>query len=105
MTERRLIRVFPDYGHEWPLWENTTATHDYGYTMSPSDYGLSSELTDRIRAWYDFWDEHQDFDRDWDSPEDKVYWIAEGKDIAASIRAQVKDFADVRLEVGERWSD
>jgi len=101
MTERRLIRVFPDYGHEWPLWGNSTATHDYAYAMSPSDYGLSSKLTDRIRAWYDFWVEHQDFDRDWDSPEDGIHWIAEGKDIAASIRAQVKEFADVRLEVGE----
>jgi hypothetical protein len=99
MTARRLIRVYPDYGHEWPLWEDETATHDFGTTMAPSDYGLSSKLTDRIRAWYDFWDEHQDWDRDWDSPEDQIYWMNEGTDIAASIRAQVREFADVSLEI------
>jgi hypothetical protein len=102
MTERRLIRIFPDYGHDWPLWENTTSTHDYGYTMEPSDYGLSSQLTERIRAWYDFWEVNQGWDRGWDSPEYESNWIAEGKDIAAAMRAQVNDFADVRLEIGDR---
>ena len=37
---RRVIRMFPDYGHEWPLWEDA---HDE-YVMEPSDYNLSADF-------------------------------------------------------------
>lgn len=42
---RRTIRLFPDYGRDWPLWENSTPTWDVGHTTTPETYGLSEALT------------------------------------------------------------
>lgn len=42
--QRRVIRLFPDYSRDYPLWENSTATWDVGYTTTPETYGLSQEL-------------------------------------------------------------
>ncbi|QIK62795.1 hypothetical protein G7068_05975 [Leucobacter viscericola] len=38
---RRTIRLFPGYGRDWPLWENSTPTWNVGYTTTPETYGLS----------------------------------------------------------------
>ncbi|MDQ4138556.1 MAG: hypothetical protein M3116_06900 [Actinomycetota bacterium] len=35
----RVIRLFPDYGRDWPLWENGTPERESNYTMTPEDYG------------------------------------------------------------------
>lgn len=92
--------MFPDWGHEWPLWENSTPTHDYGYTMDPSDYSLSESLTAELRRWYDDWERCM-------RPSERPHWVGEptedawekeGLRIAELLRAEVAAFADVKYE-------
>ena len=54
----RVLRVFFDFGHDWPLWESGTEK----YAMEPSDYGFSKELTDLLRRWYLAWSATASFD-------------------------------------------
>lgn len=54
----RVLRVFFDHGHQWPLWESGTDK----YTMEPSDYGFSEELTELLRRWHAAWESVADFD-------------------------------------------
>lgn len=54
--KRRVIRLFPDYGREWPLWENSTPTWDVGYTTTPGMYELSDDLTRDMAEWNALWE-------------------------------------------------
>lgn len=92
---RRVIRLFPDYGHRWPLWENSAPGHPSKYTMEPADFGLSETLTDRLRVWYDAWDAENLYENGWSSRAKELSWKAEGARIAEQLRAEVKAFADV----------
>lgn len=95
---RRVIRLFPDYGHPWPLWENSTAEHPTNYAMEPADFGLSQSLSDRLRSWYDVWDAENLYESGWSSPENEMTWKTEGARIAAQLREEVKAFADVEYD-------
>lgn len=50
------IRIFPDHGPEWPLWDV-----DFDTTACPNDYGLSKRLSDRLLCWKGIWQERADF--------------------------------------------
>lgn len=54
----RVLRVFFDWGHPWPLWESFTDK----YTMEPTDYGYSAELIKTLRQWQAAWVPIADFD-------------------------------------------
>ncbi len=54
----RVLRVFFDHCHQWPLWESGTEQ----YAMEPSDYGFSDELTELLRRWHAAWESLVDFD-------------------------------------------
>lgn len=54
----RVLRVFFDHGHQWPLWESGTDK----YAMEPSDYGFSTELTELLRRWHAAWEAVANFD-------------------------------------------
>lgn len=95
---RRTIRVFPDYGRDWTLWENTTDQHDYGYTMSPSDYGLSADLTERLAAWNEFWEKTFDSQKGWTSVESRAEGARLADGIIADLRTEVYWLADVKYE-------
>lgn len=97
-SARRVIRLFPDYGHRWPLWENSTAERPSKYTMEPADFGLSQDLTDRLRAWYDVWDAEDLYENGWSSRGNEKSWLAEGASIAGQLREEVGAFADVEYE-------
>jgi hypothetical protein len=47
----RVLRVFFDLGHDWPLWESGTDK----VTMEPSDYGFSDELVALLIRWREAW--------------------------------------------------
>jgi hypothetical protein len=96
--ERRTIRLFPDYGRDWPLWENTTPTWDVGYTTSPECYGLSERLTRELAAWNNFWEAHFDPMDGWDMSEHRERWATEGERIRDLLSAEVASFADVVYE-------
>lgn len=95
---RRVIRLFPEYGRDWPLWEDTTPTWDVGYTTTPELYGLSDQLTADLAAWNRWWELHFDPFAGWDGDAASERWRADGAAIAARLRAEVSAFADVRYE-------
>ncbi|GAA4885092.1 hypothetical protein GCM10025788_26480 [Serinicoccus chungangensis] len=90
----RVVRFMFDYGHVWPLWEDGT----YKYAMEPSDYGLSSELTERLQSCYAFWEAHHLPESGWDDTETRHRWHLETDQVVAILRWEVSAFADVRDE-------
>ncbi len=96
--ERRVIRLFPDYSRDWPLWENATPTWDVGYTTTPATYGLSPELTADIAEWNAFWEARFDDADGWDTVEARDTWGATGEQIARRLGEEVAEFADVEYE-------
>ncbi len=91
----RTIRFMFDYWQRWPLWE--TDAED-GPTMEPSEYGLSPELTERLRVVNEFWREHFHYETGWDSPENLAAWTADTGQALAILRREVADLAEVADE-------
>lgn len=92
---RRTVRLFPDYGRDYPLWESATDTWDVGITTGPDTYDLSAGLALRLQAWQ----------REWESvvcelhepapPGAAAQWRAEGAELARLLAAEIGEFADV----------
>ncbi|MFE4950007.1 hypothetical protein ACFQ9V_07850 [Leifsonia sp. NPDC056665] len=95
---RRVIRLFPDYGRDWPLWENSTPTWDVGYTTTPAMYSLSEDLTRDLAEWNALWDSNFDPFDGWKSDAAREQWRVTGRGIAARLQREVADFADVQYE-------
>lgn len=95
---RRRIRLFPDYGRDWPLWENSTPSWDPGYTMTPEMYGLSEALTADLSEWNTLWALNFDELDGWSSDVIRDRWRSGGEAIAARLRAEVVEFADVEYD-------
>jgi len=95
---RRVIRLFPDYSRDWPLWENSTPTWDVGYTTTPDIYGLSEDLTRDMAAWNTLWEANFVAEVGWTSDDARAQWQRDGLAIAERLRAEVADFADVKYE-------
>jgi hypothetical protein len=89
--ELREIRLFPEWGVDWPLWESGTTR----YPGNPDDFGLSPELAEQLRAWLDFWELHFDLDKGWSSEANEAEWLSGGFQIAEDLQAEVYDFATV----------
>lgn len=94
---RRLIRLSPDFGRDWPLWEDDIEGDILSIFSSPDDYGLSTDLTAQLRAWFDFWLSHYDPNTLWDSSSNHSAWHQDGRRIAAAMRREVQGFADVEF--------
>ncbi|MFJ3394367.1 hypothetical protein [Leifsonia aquatica] len=93
----RDVRLFPDWGHRWPLWEA-----EPGPDMSPEDYGLSPGLTVRMRRWYDEWFDHFNPGGGWDDPDLGRAWLAEGGRLAHDLRVELGD--GFTVEEGYRYA-
>lgn len=98
--ERRVIRMFCDYGRRYPLWESSTPTWDVGYTTTPETYGLSPELAEDLEGWQAFFESHGDPFEGWDSDANLQKWLRDGAWLADRLQAEVQSFADVRREFG-----
>lgn len=96
--KRRMIRLFPEYGLEWPLWENSTPTWDVGYATTPDLYGLSEGLTRAMADWNLLWSSNFDHEDGWKNESAREQWREEGLIILERLRAEVADFADVKYE-------
>lgn len=90
----RVVRFMFEHGHAWPLWEDGTTT----YAMEPDDYGLSLELTTRLRSCYELFETHRDLAGQWDSPVSRERWRAESDQALAVLQREVAHLADVRDE-------
>lgn len=95
---RRVIRLFPDYSRDYPLWEDSTPTWDVGYTTTPATYGLSPELASDLARWQASFERHADPERGWDSDDDERLWRREGEALARRLQDEVRSFADVSAE-------
>ncbi|MCY1658879.1 hypothetical protein BFG51_08035 [Dietzia alimentaria] len=93
---RRVIRFFPDYGRDHPLWES--GTDKYG--MDPEDYGLSKSLGQRLALWMAHWEANFVPETGWKSEQAAEDSRRVGDSLLAELRVEVSDFADVR---DERW--
>lgn len=98
--KRRVIRLFPDYSRDFPLWENSTPTWDVGYTTTPETYGLSEKLGAELADWQAFWETHADPFEGWDSDDSREAWLRAGERLAARLQDEVQSFADVQPEFG-----
>ncbi|GAB3916805.1 hypothetical protein GCM10011575_25680 [Microlunatus endophyticus] len=96
--ERRRIRLFPDHGRYYPLWENSAPTWDVGYATSPEDYGLSPRLAAALADWQAFWECHVDPFKGWDSAGNRQQWEHDGHRLARDLQTEVHAFADVHPE-------
>ncbi|MGA1826918.1 hypothetical protein [Microbacterium sp.] len=101
---RRVIRLFPGYSRDYPLWENSTPTRDVGYTTNPDTYGLSKELGEDLAGWQAFFEEHANPFEGWDTDANLQKWLRDGEWIARRLQDEVQSFADVQLEFGP-WRD
>ena len=97
---RRVIRLFPEYSRDYPLWENSTPSWDVGYTTTPETYGLSRQLGEDLAAWQAFFEEHANPFEGWDSDANLQKWLSDGESIAVRLQDEVQSFADVQREFG-----
>lgn len=82
------VRLFPDHGHGWPLWDPKV-----GYTAVPDDYGLSEGLVAALRQWYDDWEAAVGPGDGWSDAAEKEEWIERGDDLAARLVEETWDIA------------
>jgi hypothetical protein len=88
----RVVRFFPDHGHRWPLWDASV-----GYTAGPEDFGLSPDLTQTLRQWYDEWEAAVGPAEPWKDPVAEREWEERGDVLAVRLAAEVWDFAIVAV--------
>lgn len=70
--------------------------------MSPVDYGLSVELTARLRRWADDFETHLDINADppvWSGSMTWKSWVEEGRRISEVLAWEVGPFADVVYDI------
>lgn len=91
---KRVIRFFPDYGRNHPLWESGTDK----YAMDPEDYGLSESLARRLAAWMTHWESNVVPETGWKSAEAAAESERLGDALVADLRVEVSAFAEVRDE-------
>lgn len=86
----RVIRLFPDWGRRWPLWESFSDR----YTLSADDLGLSPALSRDLERWSGVWQ-----DRPPGSEEPlPAGWQAEGDALHERLQAELDGVAEVRPE-------
>lgn len=86
----RVIRIFPEYGTDWPLWGDTGQ-------LDEDEIVLSDALRSRVRSWAQFWLTHFHHDEGWDSPARAESWRREGDQVVALLRRELSGTADVLL--------
>lgn len=87
----RIIRVFPELGSSSPLWEPGS----HNSNPSPEDLGLSEDLAERLREWYQFWLDHSHWDTGFDSEKSKSQFLAMRRTIINQLRGELADSAVV----------
>ena len=86
----RVVRMFPEWGVAWPLWESFTDN----YPMDAAALALSSALATDLAAWNDRWQ-----DRDLDDPL-PAGWHDEGWALYGRLRSELDGIAEVRPDFG-----
>ena len=87
---RRLIRVFPEYVTDLPLWERFTEHYLIERGMLP----LSIDLEDSLAAWNQEWQIHT---LEGGIP-DEQRWLAHGHALVRRLRTELHGIAEIRAE-------
>lgn len=82
----RVVRMFPEWGVAWPLWESFTDN----YPMDAAALGLSEALAAELAAWNSTWQ-----DRDLDDPL-PAGWNDEGWALHQRLQAELDGVGEVR---------
>ncbi|MWB97200.1 hypothetical protein [Agromyces seonyuensis] len=97
---RRVIRLFPDAGHDQPLWESFADR----YTLTGADLGVSADLEARLRAWRDDWETA--VAPAWHGVDDSAApddaWYDRGYALATELQAELGDGFEVRPDFDRR---
>jgi hypothetical protein len=86
----RVVRMFPEWGVTWPLWESFTDS----YPMDAATLGLSDSLAADLAAWNGRWN-----DRDEDDPL-PAGWSEEGWVLHGRLQTELDGVAEVRPDFG-----
>ena len=89
----RIVRIFPDHGHPWPLWDPAA-----GYTASPDTYGLSAGLTEALAKWYLAWEAAVGSGDGWPTDLQRMDWERQGDELVVWLTRELWDVAEVRAE-------
>lgn len=89
---RRVVRVFPEWCCELPLWESYTDNYPFSRDTLP----ISGDLLDALTAWNAEWQDRE--------PEmeltDAERWLIDGDALVARLRRELDGIAEVRAEFG-----
>ena len=78
---RRELRIFCDYGAEWPLWEIGM--------ICPEDYGISQPLAARLAKWNEQFQENLHWEKGWQNGFDDAGWNRRGQELARDVQREV----------------
>ncbi|HWS35431.1 MAG TPA: hypothetical protein VN408_22170 [Actinoplanes sp.] len=81
-----------DYSVGWPLWDELGA-------MDPEDFALPAELSGRISAWQEHFEQRFHYEHEWKTPEDAAAYAREGRELHRLLQDAIGDRADVRLDL------
>lgn len=95
----RSIRVFPELGNEYSLWESGTSE----YAKTPSDYGVSRALSEDIQRWTLTWEQECALNSGWNSPEAQTQWVRQGHDIVERLELELYDVARIIPEFASNY--
>lgn len=90
----RFIRMFPDYGRDYPLWENGSGN----YTVTADDLELSTPLADALRCWQQRWDDECLDSSAWSSEQARLDWLRDGEALCERLQHEIWEFAEVVRE-------
>ena len=66
--------------------------------MSPSDYGLSAALTERLAAWNAIWESDSNSQTGWTNAGSRAEWAGLADGIISDLRTEFDWLADVQYE-------
>lgn len=91
MSAVRRLKLMADYDC-WPLWE---AGEDLVGNVDPATLPISVELRDRLLRWAERFDaglnREDPASSEWSSPEERVAFDEEGRDLARALRRELPD--------------
>ncbi|WP_153038810.1 hypothetical protein [Rathayibacter tanaceti] len=85
----RVLNIFPEWGHDWPIWE-AGVSHD---GSDADDLELPASLRQEISEWYREWAEKTRPMIGWDNHDDRTRWVQHGNALFDQVEKSVWLFA------------
>jgi hypothetical protein len=87
------LRLFSDYGAEWPLWSDEEGMVD------PAAHGVPAELCADLRAWQDRFDADFDPDAGWRDASAEQNYARTATDLLRRLQLQLAPDVAVSLDL------